>query len=847
MLKSAIKSLLAHKTRLALTALSIVLGVAFIAGTFIYTDTTKKAFDGIFDDALVGIDAVVTNDSEFAFGQGVYFDESVVVDVAEVDGVDAAVASLTGFGVQIIGPDGEAIGGMGPPQFGAFLPSDESINGGFAIREGRAPTGPTEVVIDAASAADGEFAVGDLVPIVSQTSPEREFELVGIAGFGAADNLGGATFALFDLDTVQDLLGLDGQVDGVVVQAVSGTDVDDLVERIQQVLPADAIAQSAQTAAEAQAAEFQDALSFFNNFLLVFAFVALFVGSFIIYNTFRIVIAARLREMALLRAVGSTRSQVIRTVLTEATLIGAASSIVGILGGIGLAFALRAALAGFGIDLPSTSLVLAPRTVVVGLIVGVVVTVASAVFPAIRASRIPPVAAMRIEAAAPRRKSLTVRAIVGVVVTLAGVALLLSGLLGDADNTTVALSLIGFGAAVMIIGAYVLGAVVADPVSRVIGAPFARVFGIAGKLAQRNAGRSPRRTAATGAAVMIGIALISLVTIMAASIRGTIDDVLTGDINAQLVAAPANTFSFNGFTTEFAEEVTALPEVAGVSRVQLGAAIVGGSEQLLGSLDDNAREFFDADSFEGTADLGPTGLIVPKRTAEDNNWTLGSPVELEFEQTGTQTFTVEGIAEGPAWDSITMSREAYAANYAVNADAQVYVMLAAGVTEEQGIAAIQPLADAVPTLEVKTLAQQGEEIADQVDQLLQLITALLAMTVLISLFGVMNTMLLAVYERTREIGLLRAVGLDRTQTRRMVRSEASIIAVFGALLGVVLGVFFAWSVAQALAAEGFTAFVVPVPTLVIWVIVTGVLGLIFSLWPAWRASRLNVLEAIAYE
>jgi len=847
MLKSAIKSLLAHKTRLALTALSIVLGVAFIAGTLIYTDTTKKAFDGIFDEALVGIDVVVSGDSEFAFGQGTYFDEAIVDDIAAVDGVAAAVPSLTGFGVQIIGPDGEAIGGMGPPQFGAYLPTDESVDGGFVVREGRAPAGPNDVVIDAASAEDGEYVVGDLVPIVSQTAPQREYELVGIAGFGEADNLGGATFALFDLATIQDLLDLDGQVDGAVVQATAGTDVDALVDRVAPVLPEGARALSAQSAAEEQAAEFQDALSFFNNFLLVFAFVALFVGAFIIYNTFRIVIAARLREMALMRAIGSTRSQVIRTVLTEATIIGLASSLIGIIAGIGLAFGLRAALAGFGIDLPSTGLVLEPRTIVVGLVVGGVVTVASALFPAIRASRIPPVAAMRIEAAAIKRRSLTVRAVTGIVVTLVGVGLLLAGLLGDADNTTVALSLIGFGAAVIIIGAYVLSAVVAEPVSRFIGAPFAGVFGISGKLAQRNAGRSPRRTAATSAAVMIGIALISLVTIMAASIRGTIDDVLTGDINADLVAAPSDTFSFSGYTTEFGDEVAALPEVADISRVQIGTAFIGGTEQFMGSLDANAQQFFDADSSEGTFAVGPSGLLVPKRVAEDNEWTLGSVVEMEFEQTGVQTFTVEGIVEGAAYDSITINREAYDANFAVNADSQVYIQLADGVTVEQGMAAISPLADEVPTVEVKTLEQQGDEIADQIDQLLQLITALLAMTVLISLFGVMNTMLLAVYERTREIGLLRAVGLGRIQTRRMIRSEASIISVFGALLGVVLGVFFAWSVTRALASEGFTAFVVPIPTLIIWIVVTGLLGLLFSLWPAWRASRLNVLEAIAYE
>ena len=655
MLKSALKSLLAHRTRLALTALSIVLGVAFIAGTFIYTDTTKQAFDGIFDDAFAGIDVVVTGDSELTFGQGTFFAQSLVDDVAAVPGVDAAVASIMGFGVQIIDRDGRAIGGMGPPQFGAYLPTDEGIDGGFVVREGRAPGSPNEVVIDAASARQGEYAVGDIVPIVSQTSPQREFTLVGIAGFGAADNLGGATFALFDLATAQDVLGVRGQVNGVYVQAAPGVGIDGLVARIQPALPDGALARSAQSAAEEQASTFREALSFFNNFLLVFGFVALFVGSFIIYNTFRIVIASRLREMALMRAVGSTRRQVIQTVLTEASLIGLAASIIGILGGVGLAIGLRSALGAFGIDLPTTTLVLLPRTVFAGLAVGLLVTLGSAVFPAVKASQVPPVAAMRADVTAPRRRSLQLRAIAGSMVAAVGVALLMAGLLGDSDNTTVALALIGMGAAVIIIGTYVLGAVVAEPVSRIIGAPFAKGFGIAGRLAQRNAGRSPRRTAATGAAVMIGIALISLVTILSASIRGTIDDVLNGGIDADLVAAPADTFSFGGFTTAFGEEAAALPEVAAVSRVQIGSVLVDGEETFLGSLEPNMASFFAFDSLEGTMTLSNRGVLAPTSLAEQNGWAVGTPVELEFEQTGTQDFVVEGIVDGVIYDSMTIS------------------------------------------------------------------------------------------------------------------------------------------------------------------------------------------------
>jgi putative ABC transport system permease protein len=258
-------------------------------------------------------------------------------------------------------------------------------------------------------------------------------------------------------------------------------------------------------------------------------------------------------------------------------------------------------------------------------------------------------------------------------------------------------------------------------------------------------------------------------------------------------------------------------------------------------------DFFAFDSLEGTMALGDRGILAPRDLAERNRWTIGTSVELEFEQTGDKRFVVEGIVDGVVYEGMTITRDAFAANFAVSTDSRVYVQLAEGVSAADGLAAVGALAADLPTVDVQTLEQQGQEIADQIDQLLQLITALLAMTVLISLFGVMNTMLLAVFERTREIGLLRAVGLDRPQTRRMIRTEAAIISVFGALLGVGLGVFFAWAVSRALAAEGFTVFIVPVPILIAWIAVIGVLGLLFAVWPAWRASRLNVLEAIAYE
>jgi putative ABC transport system permease protein len=346
---------------------------------------------------------------------------------------------------------------------------------------------------------------------------------------------------------------------------------------------------------------------------------------------------------------------------------------------------------------------------------------------------------------------------------------------------------------------------------------------------------------------MIGIALITLVTVLTASVRDTIDDVFTGGINGEVVASSADQVSFTGFPTAFGDAAEALPEVAVMSRVQSGVVIHEGTENFIASIDDRAGDMFQIDRLEGTLTPGETGLLVSDRMAEDNGWGLGTTVDLTFEQTGTHTFTVEGIVDSPVLDGLAMSREGFAANYAIPTDSQVYFLLSEGVTPDEGVTAIQAVADDYPSVQVQTLDAQSEELQDSIGSLLSLFTALLGLTILISLFGVMNTLLLSVYERTGEIGLLRAVGLDRTQTRRMIRSEAAIIAVLGAVLGVGLGILFAWAVVQALAEEGFSGFSIPGVSLLVWIAVTAVLAVVFALLPAWRASRLDVLDAIAYE
>lgn len=846
MLRAALKSLFAHKTRLALTAVSIILGVAFIAGTYIYTDTTNAAFDDVFDTAFEGVDIYVSGDSEFSFGQ-VYFDESVADDVSDVEGVAKVEPGLQAPGVQVFDADGEPIGGGGPPQLGAYMPPEgEEVSASFTLRDGRAPGAPDEVVLDAGTASSGDFAVGDTVQIASSTTPVEDYELVGIVGFGESDNLAGATFALFDLPTVQTIAGREGQLSDIYVQVEPGADVPTVITAVQSVLPEDTSAESAQSAAEEQAGEIQEGLGFFTNFLLVFAFVALFVGSFIIYNTFRIVITQRMRELALLRAIGSTRGQVVRTVLLEAVIVGLVSSVIGIVAGLGLAVGLRAILDAFGLALPSGSLIVAPRTVLVALLVGVVVTALSALFPAIAASRIPPVAAMRADEVAPKKQSMRLRTVIGVVVLIAGAALIWSGLNNDSGSTTVILTSVGVGALVMVLGAYVLSALLAGPVAAVLGAPFARFFGVSGKLAQRNAGRSPRRTSATAAAIMVGIALITMASILSASLQATVDEIFSTGVDAEVIVSPSDQFSLGGFTPELAERAADLPEVDDVSAIAVGPVLLDGTETFVAGLDPNFSDFFAVENVQGSLDLGD-GVLVDTRTAAANGWALGDPVELTFEETGAQTFPIAAIVETDTLAGISLSRETFAENIAVQADNQLYVQLADGVTPEEGRDAIEAIATDVPAAVVQTSEEQVDALSEQVDSLLGLITGLLGMTVLVALIGVTNTMALAVFERTREIGLLRAVGLNQPQTRRMIRYEASIISAFGALLGVALGLFFGWAVIQALADEGFESFVIPWGALALWVLGTTILGVIFAIWPARRAARLNVLAAISYE
>ncbi|MBT8207253.1 MAG: ABC transporter permease, partial [Acidimicrobiia bacterium] len=537
MWKAGLKSVLAHKVRLALTAMAIVLGVGLVAGTFIFTDTIDRQFDGLFDDIFSGLDVSVRKASGDFGANSEPFDASVLDAVSDVDGVAVVEGGVDTFSSQVLDRDGEPIGGQGPPTLGFSWGVEPSLNPlKIAAENGRPPTGPGEVVIDINTANVGEFEVGDMITVVNFAGPEQ-FELVGIASFGESDTLLGATLTAFELDEARRLFGFGDEFTGLSMTAVEGISSDELASRVQAVLPADLEAVTGQTQQNEQAEEIDSALGFLNIGLLAFAGVAVFVGGFIIQNTFRIIVAQRTRELALMRAIGATGSQVTRLVLIEAFITAVIASVVGIGFGMVMALGIRGLMNAVGFGLPPGSLVLAPRTIIVGLIVGVGLTVVSGLFPARKAAKVPPVAAMREEAATMPRRSLRRRAIIGSSISALGAALLLFGLFGGIDN---AISLVGAGAAVLFIGISVLAPLAAKPLADVIGAPLPRFFGVSGTLAKENTKRKPRRTASTASALMIGVALVAFFSIFGASTKASIEDTISELFPADLTVQSVN-------------------------------------------------------------------------------------------------------------------------------------------------------------------------------------------------------------------------------------------------------------------------------------------------------------------
>jgi putative ABC transport system permease protein len=856
MVKVALRGLLAHKSRLVTTFLAVALGVAFIGGVLVLTDTMNRSFDDLFADVYRDTDAVVRSNQTIGTDFGELrgqIDGSLLEDVRSADGVAEADGSVDGF-ARVIDRAGDPVGdpAMGAPTLGGNWSEVDDLNP-FDLTDGRAPTSDGEIVLDLGTAKDTGFAVGDMVQVQTQETAD-EYELVGIARFGAADSPGGASYVLWTTEEAQRLIGDEGKYSAIGAVAEGGVSQEELATSIDDTLRADG-AQGVEVLtgteiSEDTASDIKDQLSFFTIFLLVFAVIAVVVGAFVIYNSFSIIVAQRTREMALLRAVGARRRQVRRAVVVEAVVVGLIGSAVGFLVGLALA-----AFLGNLFELPPGSLAILPTSVTTAVLTGLIVTVFSALVPAWRASRVPPLAAMReVEVDTSGRSR--VRFAIGVVGVALGAVIVVAGALGNEVST------VGVGVALVFVALLFLSPGLARPVSRALGAPLARLRGVAGTLARENAARNPKRTSATAQALMIGVGLVAFILVINSSIRASIDKTLEDSFTGDFVV-DSGTFGVIGLPTGVAEQISELPDVSIVAPVRFGPAFVNPDGGAPASDDDTAVAGANAGVFElldlrlvdGSADLGPGQVVISEGKAESEGLGLGDPVRVDFlddrRPEADRVATVSGIYDDTraagGIGSYVLGLDDWNAAVANPTDTQVFVQLADGVSVAQAEPEIEQVVEPFATAEVQSVDEYKDAIGGQLDILLNLVIGLLIIAVIIAMLGIANTIALSVLERTRELGLLRAVGMRRRQVRAAIRWESVIISLFGTVLGLAFGLLGGWGIVRALRNEGFGVFEIPVGTLVVLVVVAALLGLGAALLPAWRASRMNVLDAIATE
>jgi putative ABC transport system permease protein len=842
MVNAVLKGLLAHKLRLFLTAIAVVLGVAFVAGTFVLTDTINKTFNTLFTEISAGTDITVR--SESGFGDDANLDisrntipASLLAAVRAVPGVAAADGTVSGL-AQFIDEQGKAVATTGAPTLG-FNWTEPGLSP-LTLRSGREPQRGGEVVVDAVTAREHDFALGDRIKILFR-GPTEEFTVVGITGFGEADNLAGATLAIFEETTAQRVFGKVGRFDSIEAKAAEGVSTAELRDRIVTVVPEGVEVITSKQVADESAKAVSQALGFLSTALLVFGGIALFVGGFIILNTFSILVAQRTRELALLRALGASRRQVMVSVIVEAFAVGVFASVVGIGLGVLVAIGLQSLLKSFGIDLPAAGVVLKPRTFIASVIVGVGVTVLSSISPARRASRIAPMAALR-GGAEEHGGSLRRRSVAGAVVTAVGGGVLVYGLVGGG------ISLVGLGAALVFVGVALLSPIAAIPLARAIGAPLPRIAGMSGKLGRQNAMRNPRRTAATSAALMVGLGLVACVSVLAASIKASAADIVDEYLAADYIVSTPNFLP--SISTDLAPRLARQPELVAVSGLQTGQwRSDGQGRSLYGADPATVAQVLKFEMTAGDAGALSRGeVLVGEEELEDKKLEIGGMLPMTFAQTGDTQLRIGGtFSKNQLLGNYLVSTATFDAHFPDRLDFVVLAKARGGVTPAAARAAVERVTDEFPNVEVRDQAEFKQQQEDQVNQILGLITALLFLSIIIALFGIVNTLALSIFERTRELGLLRAVGMSRRQVRSMIRGESVIIAVMGALLGSAVGILFGFAVVNALADEGIGAVVIPYGQLLFYVFLAGVAGVIAAVFPARRAARLDVLAAISYE
>jgi putative ABC transport system permease protein len=858
-IRVALRGLWGRKLRAALTAFAIILGVAMVSGTFVLTDTIDKAFSSIFDDSYAGTDVVVSGKGADISFQGTDaevppIDEGLVADVNALPDVEIASGSVDDeTNTKIIGSDGKAINTEGAPSIGFGIDPSPDVQrfNPLKLVDGSWATGDGQVVIDAGTADREGFEVGDTIQI-STLQPKQDFEVTGIAKFGDVDSLGSVTFAIFELSTAQKLLDREGKVDSISVAGREGTTPQQLIDEIQPILSADAQVRSAEVEAQEDKDDVNEFISFIRYFLLAFAAIALFVGAFVIFNTLSITVAQRTREFATMRTVGASRRQILWSVIVEALTIGIIASIIGLFLGFALAIGLNELFKALELDLPTANMVFATRTIVVSLLVGTIITLVAGVFPALRATRVPPIAAVREGFTPPHGRFHRLTPYIALAVIALALFLLGYSMFRDELDTATRLLSIAGGVLLLFVGVAMISSRLVKPLAAVVGWPARKLGGPAGKLARGNSIRNPGRTAITAAALMIGIALVTFVAVLAngmkASNRGAIEDQVAADyvITSQ--------DGFTPFVAAAGDEVANSPDAEVVSSVRSDLGKVGDSSTYVTGIDPNTiLDTYTFDWKEGddgvVANLGPDQAVVDSKFAEDNDIAVGDRISVLTPSGETLERQVVALYEPPPFypllGGVSITTETFDSTFERPRNQFTFVNVPGDPTDET-TASLEDAVAAFPDAKVQTREAWIKQQDEDFNQFLLMLYILLILVVIVSIFGMINTLVLSVFERTRELGMLRAVGMTRRQTRRMVRHESIITALIGAALGLPLGIFLAALVTQALQ-EFDVRFEIPWGQLLVFAIIAVIVGIVAAIFPARRAAKLNVLEALQYE
>ncbi|SBT91354.1 putative ABC transport system permease protein [Streptomyces sp. DI166] len=842
MFRTALRNVLAHKARLMMTVLAVMLGVSFVVGTLVFTNTLSNALQNSSAKGFDHVDVAVTAEAQESKGNQLArtpeLTDELLERSAEVPGAASAIGVVQGF-TAIADKDGDLVGGGFQSQGGNYWGTKDER---YPLVDGHAPKGENQVLIDSETAKRTGYKVGDTVRL-SIDGPVLKPTVVGIFTTDDGNVAAGGSLALFDTATAQKLFGKAGTYDEIDVRAAAGTSEDQLKAALDKALPKDKVETiTGGELADDQAEMISSSMSGLKQGMLVFAGISLFVGTFIIANTFTMLVAQRTKELALLRAVGASRRQVTRSVLIEAFVVGAVAGTAGLLAGIGIGAGLRSLMGALDATVPDGPLVISSGTVATALGVGVVITMLAAWLPGRRAAKIPPVAAMSSLHAQATTKSLVLRNTLGALFSAAGVAVVLAATGMDGSSGQAPM---GIGAVLLIIGVFILTPLLSRPLIAAA-TPVMRIFGVSGKLARQNSVRNPRRTAATASALMIGLTLITGMTVMAGSLQQGIDKMASSALRADYVVSMANG---NYLSTDVDRTLRELDGVTATSPLRNAPSRIGGETEYLTGVDGSSiTQLTELPVDSGAFEVGGGKVVVDDETAKSKGWRAGSTFTVHYEDGKSDKLTVAGVYEGNEMiRGIMIDNRILTPHLEEPADMQVMVKTADGTSEATKDRLEKALGNN-PAIAVQDKKDISNEIAQMFTLILNMVYGLLAMAVIVAVLGVINTLAMSVFERSQEIGMLRAVGLDRKGIKRMVRLESLVISLFGGVLGIGLGVFFGWAAGELLAAKMPTyELILPWTRMGVFLLLAAVVGVLAALWPARRAARLNMLAAIKSE